>query len=282
MKKQTAELRAAILLMADVMEGVRTDLEEMRESMAELRQEMLQYSSKLDEDWMISRGLGKIEEEYKEKTKECDNEAKLLDLEKSHSEDSSDTDSTALMRKPTKHEFREGLKLSLEVSSIGGNKNSDSSDDTYDSDISTQSAQCEQQENQQNSSGVGNGTIQLMKKVEEMKISNKPIRRYTLFMTRKCEEGVKVDETEKEQLSLMDRQWIEWMDKQEMKGNQVKTADQSQTIEEGGAGPSVSQPNVKQKQNKKGKERLKKVRTYLSDFFNPNARFNWKRLEEDD
>lgn len=270
--------------MADIMERVLTDLEELRESNAELRQEMLQYSRKLDQDWMISRWLRKIEEEYKETTKEGENEAKVLDLEKNNSKDPSDTDtdSMVLMWKPANHDFREGLKLSSELSSVGGNKNSDSSHDTNDSDTSSQPAQCEQQEIQQNSSGVDDGTIQLMKKAGEIKISNRPVRRYTTFMTRKCEEGVKVEETENEQLSLMERQWIEWMDKQEKKGNQVKAADQSQTIQEGGAGPSVSQPKVKQNQKTKVNERLKKVKTYLSNFLNPYAQFKWERLEEDD
>lgn len=253
--------------MAGIMERVLTDLEELLESMAELRQEMSQYSSKLCQEWMISRWLRKIEEEYTKTTKEGDDEAKPLDRGKKCSQDPSDTNSIVIMRKPTMHKFEEGSKLS----SVGGNKNSDSS----------QPAQCEQRENQHNSSGVDSGTNQLMKKTEELKISNRPVRRYTMFMTGKCEEEVK-DAGEKEQLSLMERQWIEWMDKQEMKGNQVKTAEQLQTKQEGGAGPSVSQPKDEQKQNKRGREKLKKAKMYLSGFFSPYAWPKWERLEEDD
>lgn len=285
MEKQIAELRSEILLMTDALRETEADLQELRKSMAEGTREMFRCSSKLDREWMTLRWLRKMEEEYKETIQEGEeDEAKLQDLETlsfNFSENSSDTNSV-LMRKPTKHELKESSKLLLDVFSDGDNKNSDTGDISNDSNTSSQPAKCEQQENQQISSGVDTDTSQLMKESEEKNISRNPLCRDPSCMTRECEERVKVDETKEEQASLMERQWIEWMDKQEMSGNQVKAVDQQNTEKQGGAVPSVSEKKVKQKQNKQGEGTVKKIKTYLSDFLNPHASYKWERIEDED
>lgn len=285
MEKQIAELRSEILLMTDALRETEADLQELRKSMAEGTREMFRCSSKLDREWMTLRWLRKMEEEYKETIQEGEeDEAKLQDLETlsfNFSENSSDTNSV-LMRKPTKHELKESSKLLLDVFSDGDNKNGDTGDISNDSNTSSQPAKCEQQENQQISSGVDTDTSQLMKESEEKNISRNPLCRDPSCMTRECEERVKVDETKEEQASLMERQWIEWMDKQEMSGNQVKAVDQQNTEKQGGAVPSVSEKKVKQKQNKQGEGTVKKIKTYLSDFLNPHASYKWERIEDED
>lgn len=285
MEKQIAELRSEILLMTDALRETEADLQELRKSMAEGTREMFRCSSKLDGEWMTLRWLRKMEEEYKETIQEGEeDEAKLQDLETlsfNFSENSSDTNSI-LMRKPTKHELKESSKLLLDVFSDGDNKNGDTGDISNDSNTSSQPAKCEQQENQQISSGVDTDTSQLMKESEEKNISRNPLCRDPSCMTRECEERVKVDETKEEKASLMERQWIEWMDKQEMSGNQVKAVDRQNTEKQGGAVSSVSEKKVKQKQNKQGEGTVKKIKTYLSEFLNPHASYKWERIEDED
>lgn len=281
MEKQIAELRSEILLMTDALRETVADLQELRKSTAEVTTEMFGYSSKQNREWMTLTWLRKIKEEYKETVEEGEDEAKSRDLETfsfNFSENSSDTNSIQT-RKPTKHELKESAKLLLDVFSDGDNKSSDTSND---SNTSSQPAKCEQLENQQILSGVDIDTSQLMKESEGKNISRNPFRRHPSFTTRECEKRVKVDETKEEQASLMERQWIEWMDKHEMSGNQVKAVDQQNTEKQGGVAPSVSEKKDKQKQNKQGEGTVKKIKTYLSDFFNPHASYKWETLEDED
>ncbi len=293
-EKRIAGLRSEFLLMNHVLreEMVAELQEELRELMPqEARGRSLHYTRLDQKQRMTLSWLRKIEEQYKETTKDDEeDEAKSLDMETlsfNYSETSSDTNSIVIMTKPPKRELEESSKILLDVSSDGDTSDGDTSDeDTSDEDISSQPAKCEQEESQWISSDVATvaDASQLMK--EES--SKNPFHANRIFMLEelRCkEERLQVERTKEEEALLMERQWKEWMDKQEMRGNhnKAKPVDQKKTEKQGGAAPPVpKKQNAKQKQSVKRVDTMKKIRTYLSDLFNPHTFNKWERFEDED
>lgn len=282
MQTQLAELHSDILRMNDVLRETMADVQKLSELVEEVSREMFLCYSKLDREWILLTWLRIMEEEYKKTIEEDEeDEAKSPDLETisfNISEKPSDTNSIFLTMKLPKHELKESSKLSLEVFSDSDNKNGDNIDVSNDSETSSQQAKCEQKENQWISSVIDNNdTSQVMKESEEKKISSNLFHQNPNFTTSECDERV-MDKSKEEQALLMERQWIEWMDKQEMSGNQVKAEQNTQKQEE--AAPSVSQKKVTQ--NKQGEGTMKKIKAHLRDLFNPHSLYKWERLEEED
>ena len=173
-------------------------------------------------------------------------------------------------------------------SKTSGSESSDSSpnSDTIDSktsgsetrdvspgcDTSSQPAESDQQENQ-------TGTSQLMKK--NKRISKNPFLQNPSSMTSEGEEErVLMNGTNKEEPLLTEREWKEWMDEQEMRGN-VKTFDQQNAEEQRGAAPPTPEKATRKK-NVKGVGTVKKIKTYLGDLFSPQTYHKWERLEDED
>lgn len=297
MEKRIAKLRSEFLLMNHVLreEMVAELQEELRELVPEETRGGSQHYTRLDQKQrMTSRWLRKIEEQYRETTEEDEeDEAKSPDLETlsfNFSETSSDSNNIDIMMKLLKHELEDSSKVLLDVSSDGDTSDGDTSDDdTSDGDTSSQPAKCEQEENQWISSDVATvtDTSQLMK--EES--SRNPVHANPSFIPeelRSENQRVQVDRTKEEEALLMEREWKEWMDKQEMRGNhKVKPVDRKNTEKQGGAAPPVpkkenAKQNTKQKQNVKHIDTMKKIKTYLSDLFNPHTFNKWERFEDED
>ncbi|XP_036953090.1 dentin sialophosphoprotein-like isoform X2 [Acanthopagrus latus] len=139
-------------------------------------------------------------------------------------------------------------------------------------DTSSQPAESDQQENQ-------TGTSQLMKK--NKRISKNPFLQNPSSMTSEGEEErVLMNGTNKEEPLLTEREWKEWMDEQEMRGN-VKTFDQQNAEEQRGAAPPTPEKATRKK-NVKGVGTVKKIKTYLGDLFSPQTYHKWERLEDED
>lgn len=278
-EKRIAELRSELLLMNHVLKvEMALELqEEQRESVPEEARERFLHYTKLDREQRMTRWLREMEEECKEKTEEDkEDEAKSLDLETlSFNFSTTDANSFFIMRKPPKCELEENLKIVL---------NGSSDADTSDAD-SSQPAKCEQEENQQIPSDGATvaDTRQFMKESEEKKSSRSPFHANPSFMTGelRCEEE-RVQVAKEEAALLMDRQWKEWMDKQEIRGNhnKAKPVDQQNTEKQRGAAHPVSEKQTKQ--TVKEVDTMKKIKTYLRDLFNPHTFYKWERLEDED
>lgn len=150
---------------------------------------------------------------------------------------------------------------------------SETSDVSPGFDTSSQPAESDQQENQ-------TGTSQLMKKEEE-KISKNPFHQNPSSMTSEGEEErVLMNGTNEEEALLMEREWKEWMDEQEMRGN-IKTVGQQNAEEHGGAAPRTPEKATKKK-NVRGVGTVKKIKSYLGDLFSPHMYHKWERFEDED
>lgn len=157
--------------------------------------------------------------------------------------------------------------------SDGKTSGSETSDVSPGCDTSSQPAESDQQENQ-------TGTSQLMRKEEE-KISKNPFRQNPGSMTSEGEgERVLMNGTNEEEALLMEREWKEWMDEQEMRGN-VKTFGHQNAEERGGAAPPTPEKATKNK-NVRGVGTVKKIKSYLGDLFHPPMYHKWERFEDED
>ncbi|MEQ2296474.1 hypothetical protein AMECASPLE_025218 [Ameca splendens] len=88
------------------------------------------------------------------------------------------------------------------------------------------------------------------------------------------------DKVEAEEHKLMKAQWEEWLDKQEMKGNQIH--EHHRNVQQKAMGPSAPEEQITTR-NKSGQMgTIKKITTYLSDFFSPSETSKWEILEEED
>lgn len=298
-EKRIEAVRSEFLLMNHALrEEMATELQKrLRELVAEEARGRSVHYTKLDREPRTTRRWRNMEEEYKGKTEEDEeDEAESLEQETLYlnfSQTPSDTKSIFIMTKPPKHELQESSKFLLDVSSHSDTSDGDTSDgdtsdgDTSDGDTNSQPAKCEQEEKQRISSDVDTvaDTSQMMKESEEEERSWKPFHVIPKFKIEelRCEgERSQVGRTKEEEALLMERQWKEWMDKQEMRVNpiKVKPLDQKNTVKQVGAAPPVSEKQINQ--DVKGVDTMKKIKTYLNDFFNPHMSHKWERLENED
>ncbi|XP_044225188.1 uncharacterized protein LOC122994520 [Thunnus albacares] len=162
----------------------------------------------------------------------------------------------------------------------------DASGDADTSDIagdeSSQPAKCEQKEPLLISSNVAE-TSQLMKEsAEEESSKSHPKLSFVMGDIRCLEEGsVTADRTKEEEALLIEKQWKEWMDRQEMKVNpkQVEPSDQQSSEKQGEAALPVSEKQMSQ--NEKTRKEWK-IKTYLNDLFSTRTSYKWERFEDED
>lgn len=279
-EKRIAELKSEFLLMnRDLREEMSAALrEQLRQLEEEETEERSVHHIKLDQEKrMTSRWLREMDEEYKDNIKEDEeDEENSVDLDifnLTFSETSSDTNSIFVMRKPPNHKVKTTSRNILDASG-----DADPSD--VSNDDSSQMAKCEQ-----DPSDFAE-TSQSMKKsvgYEEGESSKSHANCFGMEYLRCLEESrVQVDRAKEEEALLTEKQWKEWMDKQEMKVSQkqVKTSDQQSPEKQGGAALPVSEKQMRQ--NEKGVETMKKIKTYLSDLFNPHTSYKWERFEDED
>lgn len=88
-------------------------------------------------------------------------------------------------------------------------------------------------------------------------------------------------ELQEEEALLMEKEWKEWMDKQEMKihQKQEKPGDPQSSGKQSGA--EVPIPGTQIGSNKKTRKEWK-IKTYFSDLFNPLTSYKWQRFENED
>ncbi|XP_059193980.1 uncharacterized protein LOC131975343 isoform X2 [Centropristis striata] len=291
-EKRIADLRSELLLLHYTM---RVEMaEELQDQLRELvveeeRERSLLYGRVKREQRVTSRWRRKMEQEYKEK-KEKD-EADSPDLQTlsfNFCQTSSDTDSICIMRK---NYVGESLRIPLGVPSDGDSHNSDTSDGgttdvSYDADTSSQTAKCDQEENQQVLSDVAVATTSQLKESAEKEKSRTPFHVNLSFMTeelRREDQRVQVGRTKEEEALLMDRQWKEWLDKQEIRGNHTKLKPVEQQITEklGEAAPPPV-PQIEKKLNMTEVDTMTKFKMYIFDLFNSHKFHKWERLEDED
>ncbi|XP_041855712.1 uncharacterized protein LOC121649164 [Melanotaenia boesemani] len=82
---------------------------------------------------------------------------------------------------------------------------------------------------------------------------------------------------------LMERLWTEWMDNKERTGNlEENPHDQLNCKKQGGARPREPGKPMKEMTKVESTNTVKKMRTYISNVFNPHRQYKWKKLEEED
>ncbi|GAA6221029.1 uncharacterized protein LOC118325109 [Lates japonicus] len=286
-ERQIADLRSEFLLMKAALK------EEMTEQLRELaakegRASSLYYTSLGN----VSRHLREIQEDMKNAKEDEEDDAESLDLEilsLNFSETPPDSTDSFIMRKHPKYDLGESTMILLDVSCHSDISDGETSDVSNDADTSSRPAKCEQEENQGNVSDVAAdaNTSQLLKESEKEKGSSRnPFRVKSSFMPQELRcEAESVDGTKEEEALLMERQWKEWMDKQEMGGNhnKVQPVDQQKTEKQGEAAPPASKiqgtQNVKQVVTM---TKMTKMKTYFSELIKPNVSYKWQRFEDED
>ena len=268
---------------------------------AELRAEFHLMNHELRQQ-MTAELKKQLREEVSEKERESPQDCIMLDKDQEEEENlmsqtslssySSDTHaySDYMFKKSTKWKQNDDFRNLCNASSDSDSNDGDISDNetrqvSTEAHNSSKQAECCPKEDQRFSPYAPTvfHTIQQMKKSEEE--ASKRDAFYANFMVKELrseKNSVHVDRTKEEQALLMERQWKEWLDKQEVRGNQSKEMphDPQNTEKQGRVGPHVSaEKQMKQKPKGGQKNPAKKIRTYLSDFFSP---LKWERLEEDD
>lgn len=291
-EKRIAEQHSEFLLMIHALrEEIMAEFQEqLAELVAEEARERSLHHTELDqEERMTPKGLRKREEENEEKTEEDEeDETKSLGPETlsfTFYETSSITIGDFIITKP-KRELEDSRNVLLDVSSDGDTSDAETTEVFNDTDTSSQPAKCEQQANQCISTDIAAvaDTSQLMKELEE-DISKNPLLANPSFTTEqiRCEEErVQVDREREEEALLMERQWKEWMDKQEMRINhiKVKLVRPQNNENQGRVAPPASDKQMKQNMKEVGT--AKKIKKYLSNLFNPDKFYKWKRLKNED
>lgn len=117
-------------------------------------------------------------------------------------------------------------------------------------------------------------SCKLMKKLEEKRCPHNPSQMFT-----GREEERNEDKAKAEQDALMVAQWKEWLDKQEMKGRKRH--------EERNVQQKVMRSSSSDKQMTKTRKSgqigtMKKIKTYISEFFHPSEKRKWDMLYEED
>lgn len=158
-----------------------------------------------------------------------------------------------------------------------------------DSENSSPMVKTEQEENQANSLDdfIFSKTSQLILDSEEEGSSVNPTQANSSFITQepRCEsEKVQVDTTKVEEALVMERQWKEWMDKQEMGGNKAKVVQPVvQREAETQGGEAHRAPHRPPRQHTEGGHNLMKMMTNFGDFLkNPFASNKWEKFENED
>nr|XP_046243029.1 uncharacterized protein LOC124058136 [Scatophagus argus] len=293
-EKQMGELRSEFLLMfQDLREEMAAVLQEIRELVAEKARERALHRAKVDQQWMTLRWLTTMEDEYKKKTGEDEqDEAQSLNLGSlsfTFSEKSLDSSSSS-MTKTSKCEVEDHLKILSDVSNHtdtndGDTSGGNTSDVCNDAETSSQPAKHQQRKNRRIPTDVANVASQQKKESEEGESSRSSFHGDHSFMNGECGEKAQLDRTKEEEDLVMERQWIEWMDKQEVSEKKVnikvKPIDQLNTEKQEEAAAPASK-GEKKEQNPKGVGTVKKMKTYISGLFNPHSSDKWVRLEEED
>lgn len=158
-----------------------------------------------------------------------------------------------------------------------------------DSENSSPVVKTEQEENQANSleDFIFSKTSQFILDSEEAGSSVSPTHANSSFAAQepRCEsEKVQADTTKVEEALVMERQWKEWMDKQEMGGNKAKVVQpvvQREAETQGGAAHRA--PHRPPRQHAEGGHNHRKMMTYFGHFLkNPFASNKWEKFENED
>lgn len=267
-EKQTAELRREFSLMNQALrEEMAAELQEqLRKLLLEETDKTLLCCSKLGSDlrlasrWQreMTGGFENTDEDYE------DGEIpKTLAFSETHN----DTNSMFILRKSLKEE---SLKISL-------TSDSSDTDSTENRNISKDvqgkpdSGTCKQQKNQSSSSDV----------TPIWDSTTNPFCTTQSFISSEFSHESE-DDSGKEAL-MMDNQWKEWLDKQEMKGYSHKkkpVKSQNNMEKQGTAASGV--PEKKKDQNLKRGDTMKRFKTYISDVFSSHSSHKWKKFENED
>ncbi|XP_054905221.1 uncharacterized protein LOC129372157 [Poeciliopsis prolifica] len=117
-------------------------------------------------------------------------------------------------------------------------------------------------------------SCKLMTKSEEKKCPHHPSQMFTGREEERDEDKAKV-----EQDALMKAQWKEWLDKQEMKG---KKRHEERNVQRKGMRSSSSDKQMTKTKKSGQIGTMKKIKTYISEFFNPSEKKKWDILCEED
>ncbi|KAK1893074.1 Isoleucine--tRNA ligase [Dissostichus eleginoides] len=184
------------------------------------------------------------------------------------------------MEESKKEEKDEANSVNLETLSQSpdiGTIDRDTSDTANDSVPSSPPAIFEEEEKQEMSSDVA--TVADTSRLKEY--SRNPFDPGFTTAGLGCEEErVRVDGTKEEEDVQTERQWKEWMDKQEMRGHtyKVKQVDQQNTEKP----REAAHPQKEVMQNPKEVKAVKKMKTLFFDLMNPVKFHKWERFEDED
>lgn len=134
------------------------------------------------------------------------------------------------------------------------------------------------QSNHKFSSAGTSDTSQVIKELEE-EISSNLFHSNPSFRAsniRHEEERVEADKINEEGAFLMESQWKEWMDRQEMRRNHKANPSEQQ----GEAPPQVTEAQIRKPL--KAVDTMNKVKSRLCHFFNPHPSHRWERFEDED
>lgn len=274
-EKQTAELRREFSLMNQALrEEMAAELQEqLRELLLEETDKTPLCCSKLGSDLRLaSRWQREMAGRFKNTGEDYEDGEipKTLAFSETHN----DTNSMFILRKSLKEE---SLKISL-------TSDSSDTDSTENRNISKDvqgkpdSGTCKQQKNQSSSSDV----------TPIWDSTTNPFCTTQSFISSELshedeDEMVHGDSGKEEEALMMDNQWKEWLDKQEMKGysHKKKAVESQRNMEkQGTAASGVSEK--KKDQNLKRGDTMKRFKTYISDVFSSHSSHKWKKFENED
>lgn len=115
------------------------------------------------------------------------------------------------------------------------------------------------------------------KRMEKTEEKNSPQNTFQMFTV--SEEESVGDRAKAEEDGLMKKQWKEWLDNQEMKGNMRH--EHQRNVQQRAMSPGASEEKTMKTKTSGQTSTVKKIKTYISDFLNPSETCKWKKLEED-
>ncbi|KAI9521638.1 hypothetical protein NQZ68_003792 [Dissostichus eleginoides] len=254
-EKQTAEINAELLDLWYMLTETMSDIQKLREMVSEIQElgEMAVAANEIflnytRQEQVLLRCHRRIEQEY---------------MEESKTEEKDEANSVNL----------ETLSQSPDIGTI----DRDTSDTANDSVPSSPPAIFQEEEKQEMSSDVA--TVADTSRLKEY--SRNPFDPGFTTAGLGCEEErVRVDGTKEEEDVQTERQWKEWMDKQEMRGHtyKVKQVDQQNTEKP----REAAHPQKEVMQNPKEVKAVKKMKTLFFDLMNPVKFHKWERFEDED
>ncbi|KAK5871313.1 hypothetical protein PBY51_004200 [Eleginops maclovinus] len=256
-EKQITEISSELLDLCHTLTEIVSELQKLGEVMSEIqalgemaaaaRERLLNYIMQEQEE-SVTSWCQRIEQEYMEESEDEEkDEANPVNLETLSDRDTSDATSVP-SSPPAIFEEEESQEISSDVAIVAD-------------------------------------TSRLKKGSEKEEYPRNPFNANPGFSNAglSCEEKrVRVDGTKQEGELLTEKQWEEWMDKQEMRGHlyRVKQVDQQNSEKPEEAARPLGQMQVMQ--NPEEVKAVKKMKTFFFDLMNPVKFHKWERFEDED